>query len=157
MIRRPPRSTLFPYTTLFRSTARPPHGVAVPRARPLRNPAAVLRRTGRGSLFRVRDQGAVRKRRGGAGARPRGVGRSVHLLGGPAAAYPVPGDPGARAGDVGAVAGRGPVGPPVLHARLGDGGGGAGGGPRDARRAAALGRAAADAVRRTGRRLPERR
>src|SRR3712207_8577871 len=27
MIRRPPRSTLFPYTTLFRSTAQPPvHG-----------------------------------------------------------------------------------------------------------------------------------
>src|SRR6185436_20273287 len=25
MIRRPPRSTLFPYTTLFRSVARPPH------------------------------------------------------------------------------------------------------------------------------------
>src|SRR5256885_4828903 len=25
MIRRPPRSTLFPYTTLFRSTPRPPH------------------------------------------------------------------------------------------------------------------------------------
>src|SRR2546430_10407871 len=25
MIRRPPRSTLFPYTTLFRSTARGPH------------------------------------------------------------------------------------------------------------------------------------
>src|SRR2546430_11181622 len=25
MIRRPPRSTLFPYTTLFRSPARPPH------------------------------------------------------------------------------------------------------------------------------------
>src|SRR2546427_8909973 len=29
MIRRPPRSTLFPYTTLFRSSlhARPPHGL----------------------------------------------------------------------------------------------------------------------------------
>src|SRR3712207_8460100 len=26
MIRRPPRSTLFPYTTLFRSAARPPRG-----------------------------------------------------------------------------------------------------------------------------------
>src|SRR2546425_9744690 len=25
MIRRPPRSTLFPYTTLFRSPVRPPH------------------------------------------------------------------------------------------------------------------------------------
>src|SRR2546427_4718085 len=31
MIRRPPRSTLFPYTTLFRSAlARPLHGVAEP-------------------------------------------------------------------------------------------------------------------------------
>src|SRR3712207_9221115 len=27
MIRRPPRSTLFPYTTLFRSRPRPDHGV----------------------------------------------------------------------------------------------------------------------------------
>src|SRR3712207_7258679 len=27
MIRRPPRSTLFPYTTLFRSTPLPPHDV----------------------------------------------------------------------------------------------------------------------------------
>src|SRR2546425_6414924 len=27
MIRRPPRSTLFPYTTLFRSTCTPPDGV----------------------------------------------------------------------------------------------------------------------------------
>src|SRR3712207_8782138 len=26
MIRRPPRSTLFPYTTLFRSRGKPPHG-----------------------------------------------------------------------------------------------------------------------------------
>src|SRR3712207_6930097 len=31
MIRRPPRSTLFPYTTLFRSPARQP-GLALPRA-----------------------------------------------------------------------------------------------------------------------------
>src|SRR3712207_7975029 len=31
MIRRPPRSTLFPYTTLFRSRARPAPGAAVPR------------------------------------------------------------------------------------------------------------------------------
>src|SRR4051812_49661994 len=38
MIRRPPRSTLFPYTTLFRSaplrTGRPPPGVRGARARP---------------------------------------------------------------------------------------------------------------------------
>src|SRR5690349_24235560 len=33
MIRRPPRSTLFPYTTLFRSTARPPTTTASRRIR----------------------------------------------------------------------------------------------------------------------------
>src|SRR2546425_6682018 len=38
MIRRPPRSTLFPYTTLFRS--RPAHGLRPPRLRRL---GAVLR------------------------------------------------------------------------------------------------------------------
>src|SRR3712207_7875471 len=31
MIRRPPRSTLFPYTTLFRSSPRPPHILRGPR------------------------------------------------------------------------------------------------------------------------------
>src|SRR5207248_8980473 len=31
MLRRPPRSTLFPYTTLFRSQAEQPHGVIQPR------------------------------------------------------------------------------------------------------------------------------
>src|SRR4051812_49786486 len=36
MIRRPPRSTLFPYTTLFRSGSRPP---AAPRAHPALWPA----------------------------------------------------------------------------------------------------------------------
>src|SRR3712207_7416255 len=30
MIRRPPRSTLFPYTTLFRSKAAPPNGTRTP-------------------------------------------------------------------------------------------------------------------------------
>src|SRR5256885_15970477 len=33
MIRRPPRSTLFPYTTLFRSHTRPPAGRGRPRRR----------------------------------------------------------------------------------------------------------------------------
>src|SRR5260221_2138796 len=33
MIRRPPRSTLFPYTTLFRSHATDQHGQKVPTAR----------------------------------------------------------------------------------------------------------------------------
>src|SRR5215471_21148514 len=36
MIRRPPRSTLFPYTTLFRSAQRPPRG---PRCTPVASPA----------------------------------------------------------------------------------------------------------------------
>src|SRR2546425_6290451 len=43
MIRRPPRSTLFPYTTLFRSRARLPlprrHGPPQDAARPARGPA----------------------------------------------------------------------------------------------------------------------
>src|SRR2546430_12998072 len=33
MIRRPPRSTLFPYTTLFRSQRREPSGVSTPAPR----------------------------------------------------------------------------------------------------------------------------
>src|SRR5256884_3007945 len=42
MIRRPPRSTLFPYTTLFRSVvAQPGRRLAAPRARP--DPGEVLR------------------------------------------------------------------------------------------------------------------
>src|SRR5258708_40314532 len=43
MIRRPPRSTLFPYTTLFRSVFDPGIGVAV----------AQFRRTERGEYFGV--------------------------------------------------------------------------------------------------------
>src|SRR2546425_1763370 len=41
MIRRPPRSTLFPYTTLFRSRSRPPRS----RATAPRSPARPIRRT----------------------------------------------------------------------------------------------------------------
>src|SRR3989475_3755091 len=48
MIRRPPRSTLFPYTTLFRShreaPGRPPGGLAGGGARRLRRGAPVLHR-----------------------------------------------------------------------------------------------------------------
>src|SRR5256885_10698229 len=40
MIRRPPRSTLFPYTTLFRSSRRPPWSVRVARARGDDSPGA---------------------------------------------------------------------------------------------------------------------
>src|SRR3712207_8391350 len=49
MIRRPPRSTLFPYTTLFRSAPLPTHPVAagrLGRAHPVR-PARVHGRPGR--------------------------------------------------------------------------------------------------------------
>src|SRR3712207_6903579 len=62
MIRRPPRSTLFPYTTLFRSGRTVPH-----RRRPVDVPAG-LRPGGAG--LRGPD-GAVGGRRGAAG----GVGR----------------------------------------------------------------------------------
>src|SRR5687768_18143451 len=45
MIRRPPRSTLFPYTTLFRSLSRPGGGVRRPRIdAPLRARRGVGRR-----------------------------------------------------------------------------------------------------------------
>src|SRR3712207_6964018 len=44
MIRRPPRSTLFPYTTLFRSPRPPAHAVLRPRPRLLDALAVRLRR-----------------------------------------------------------------------------------------------------------------
>src|SRR3712207_6859564 len=53
MIRRPPRSTLFPYTTLFRSDPPPRPVTAGRRARPAGEAAAdrvVLLRRGRGLL-----------------------------------------------------------------------------------------------------------
>src|SRR3989475_8361508 len=47
MIRRPPRSTLFPYTTLFRSHRRRDEGEPIGRSRPERERcAAVLERAG---------------------------------------------------------------------------------------------------------------
>src|SRR2546422_5096651 len=61
MIRRPPRSTLFPYTTLFRSPrhqrARPPARV---RPRQLRGGARLSRRHAGGGEFRVRQPSASR-------------------------------------------------------------------------------------------------
>src|SRR3712207_7636335 len=47
MIRRPPRSTLFPYTTLFRSARAHPPQLAARARRPLRvaGPAAVAQRS----------------------------------------------------------------------------------------------------------------
>src|SRR3712207_8476127 len=44
MIRRPPRSTLFPYTTLFRSRGGQRHGAPRPGARGLQGGAGPLRR-----------------------------------------------------------------------------------------------------------------
>src|SRR5260370_17362668 len=49
MIRRPPRSTLFPYTTLFRSV---PHAAGVRRPRPRRSPD---RGAAPGGMWRGRD------------------------------------------------------------------------------------------------------
>src|SRR5687768_17988875 len=47
MLRRPPRSTLFPYTTLFRSRGRPDVRQPLPEMRAAARPARPLRR-GRG-------------------------------------------------------------------------------------------------------------
>src|SRR2546425_7737181 len=60
MIRRPPRSTLFPYTTLFRSHQGRPRGA--PRRRPdLHECAAFAGRTGRLAAYHVPD---LRRRAG---------------------------------------------------------------------------------------------
>src|SRR2546430_9008109 len=66
MIRRPPRSTLFPYTTLFRSVVRA-----------LRVPRPTLHRdlSGDGGPPRLRERGAARRR----GRRARPERRSVSL------------------------------------------------------------------------------
>src|SRR3712207_8134758 len=63
MIRRPPRSTLFPYTTLFRSSRRIPSGVRR-HAPACRAPCA---RRGRGGSadVRSRSQRCARERWGG--------------------------------------------------------------------------------------------
>src|SRR3712207_8015383 len=60
MIRRPPRSTLFPYTTLFRSHARSPTGPSVPRTR---RPAPDRRRERSPGLDDHRPPGRRRDRR----------------------------------------------------------------------------------------------
>src|SRR3712207_8789310 len=58
MIRRPPRSTLFPYTTLFRSPARSSAGRAAKSCNRLSSPGA------------VRSRGEVVRRGSGGMARP---------------------------------------------------------------------------------------
>src|SRR2546429_1823245 len=57
MIRRPPRSTLFPYTTLFRSTkALPPRIVSrVPRSGGALNPGGGIRTINEGWRFRSEE------------------------------------------------------------------------------------------------------
>src|SRR2546427_10221904 len=65
MIRRPPRSTLFPYTTLFRSDRGPLHEVGRRRARaPVRAPDATPGRAvalpGRGQPVRLREAHGAR-------------------------------------------------------------------------------------------------
>src|SRR5438270_10517939 len=59
MIRRPPRSTLFPYTTLFRSPGSPDAGAAVGPPRPRGRRQRVRRDGGRGQL-RGRDRKSTR-------------------------------------------------------------------------------------------------
>src|SRR5689334_24595518 len=60
MIRRPPRSTLFPYTTLFRSRARP--GIGAARRRPAPAHAGEPRRDGlQGLQHRDPRDGAQRR------------------------------------------------------------------------------------------------
>src|SRR3712207_7281558 len=74
MIRRPPRSTLFPYTTLFRSSAPPPVGAARP----------VARRRATGGRYRARSAGRVARtvragrlsKKGYGGCSSRGLSRS---------------------------------------------------------------------------------
>src|SRR5256885_12975303 len=89
MIRRPPRSTLFPYTTLFRS--RPPPewgGLAGPRERWSERRQAersrAVPRSGHplsGAASRARESGGVRgDRRNGAGDRKSTRLNSSHLV-----------------------------------------------------------------------------
>src|SRR3989449_3658795 len=66
MIRRPPRSTLFPYTTLFRSPSPPGTELTIPvvTAGRLKDPAEfggiIVRGRREGSLVRINDIGEVR-------------------------------------------------------------------------------------------------
>src|SRR3989442_13528301 len=96
MIRRPPRSTLFPYTTLFRSPAQPGH-VHEPRRPRLAD------RVPHRALGRAARRQRLRPARGGAR-------RATGALGAPDGAGPLP--PGGAAADsqgaaarVGAVSG----------------------------------------------------
>src|SRR2546426_8154226 len=76
MIRRPPRSTLFPYTTLFRSPARPPRRCG--RRRRRRRCPALRPRGGRPPAGRA-DSPAPRDRGGGWGTCRRTDRKSTRL------------------------------------------------------------------------------
>src|SRR2546422_4701909 len=111
MIRRPPRSTLFPYTTLFRSRA----------ARPLAPGArAEARRRPRGRRVSPPDGRAAHepRRRGQAAALARDVPRHAVLGGGAAARRRAP--RGVPSGDARADAGDAPAGRAPLARRYGD-------------------------------------
>src|SRR3712207_7290048 len=56
MIRRPPRSTLFPYTTLFRSPARASQRIDVPERADGEGPLAATQTVGRGVRVVAVDQ-----------------------------------------------------------------------------------------------------
>src|SRR3989475_4882194 len=82
MIRRPPRSTLFPYTTLFRSRGARRAPAAEGRPRPLRDITMERHdrvRTGIGELDRVLGGGVVRGSLVLVGGDP-GIGKSTLLL-----------------------------------------------------------------------------
>src|SRR3712207_8368908 len=59
MIRRPPRSTLFPYTTLFRSAAHQRAAPSLPRVDPRRAAPGRRRRAARTPAHLARDRRAV--------------------------------------------------------------------------------------------------
>src|SRR2546428_12120619 len=71
MIRRPPRSTLFPYTTLFRSPVGRPQLAHAPRPEAVDDQAAVLAVRGEGGVGvdgqRMAQAGASERQRGAAG------------------------------------------------------------------------------------------
>src|SRR5258708_28519623 len=63
MIRRPPRSTLFPYTTLFRSRSPPSLGLGLERRRPAIDAQGLLLAGGAPEAIRAGDGDAVDARR----------------------------------------------------------------------------------------------
>src|SRR2546422_11501518 len=81
MIRRPPRSTLFPYTTLFRShPRRPSRGLSRPLSLGGPRPARAVRPPAPGhQARRLGGAGFLAPRRRMGGGRPRGVRQAAEL------------------------------------------------------------------------------